>query len=602
MSCRHLDFLRSQHPFHHLGETELQNLAATADTAEHEAGERILTRGAAPSTFLFVLLSGAVDLERDGEVVKILEPGDCFGYPSLIGGAPPTLDAVVREPSTVCRIPDPAFQELLGNRRFAEYFLKDLGERLQRLSSSEVRGLGGELTVALGELGLAEPLTVPETASVAEAARAMRAAGLDVALVQGEPPGIITDHDFQVKVLAEDRGPDTPVSAVATRPVLTRPADTPVHAALLFMLENRIHHLPVVGDGRVVGLVSATDLLRHQTRNPLFMLRQLENLKSREVLGAHAADLAGMVERLFYGGLKVGQIGRITASINTALVRRLLALAEGDLGPPPCPYAWLVFGSEGRMEQTLITDQDNALAYAQDTPEAADYFARLAGLVVADLQAAGFPECPGGYMATNWCRPLAWWQDTVRSWIGTPTGENLMVSAIFFDHRNVAGGLDTGSLDRIIAGAPESALFQARLAAAALNFRPPMGLFRRIRNQDGRVDLKTGGLAPLVSMARAYGLEARSGARTTRERFEAAIAAGLLEPNRGRDAIETYRFLLQLRLGRQLAALKAGHTPDNTVDLDRLTSLEHRHLKDAFQAIGELQGAAGRHFQVQGAG
>ncbi len=602
MSCHHLEFLRTQHPFHHLSETELQDLAGAANTADHPAGARILVQGGAPSTFLYVLLQGEVDLLRDGQVVKILEPGDCFGYPSLIGGTPPAFHAEARAASTVCRIPAPVFQGLLGNRRFAEYFLKDLGDRLRQVTTTAVKGMGGELSAALGELGLAEPVTIAGTATVGQAAVAMRDARQDVVLVTGESTGIITDHDFQVKVLAEGRGPDTLVDAVATRPVKTLPADTPVHAALLFMLENRIHHLPVTRDGRLAGLVSATDLLRHQTRNPLFMMRQLENLQSREALGSYAGDLAGMVERLFFGGLKVAQIGRITASMNDALLRRLLDLAERDLGEPPCPYAWLVFGSEGRMEQALITDQDNALAYAEDTPEAARYFAQLAARVVADLQAAGFPECPGGYMATNWCRPLAWWEQTVRGWIDTPTGENLMVSAIFFDYRNVAGGLSTAGLDAIIAGAGGHRLFQARLAGAALNFRAPMGMFRRIRNQDGLVDLKTGGLAPLVSMGRVYGLEASSRARTTRERFEAAMAAGLLDESQGRDAVETYRFLLQLRLGQQLAALKAGDRPGNSIRLDELTSLEHRHLKDAFQAIGELQGVAGRHFQVQGVG
>jgi CBS domain-containing protein len=129
-----------------------------------------------------------------------------------------------------------------------------------------------------------------------------------------------------------------------------------------------------------------------------------------------------------------------------------------------------------------------------------------------------------------------------------------------------------------------------------------MGLFRRIRSNDGQVDIKTGGVAPLVSMARVYGLKARSQAKSTRERFEAAIAAGLLAPDKGRDAIATYRYLLQLRLGRQLATLQAGEPPDNQLQLKDLSSLEHRQLKDAFSAIRELQSTTAQHFQVQALG
>jgi CBS domain-containing protein len=177
-----------------------------------------------------------------------------------------------------------------------------------------------------------------------------------------------------------------------------------------------------------------------------------------------------------------------------------------------------------------------------------------------------------------------------------------MVAAIFFDFRSVAGALPVGSLDELITGAADNELFVKSLARAALNFRAPMGLFRRIRSEDGQVDIKTGGVAPLVSLARVYGLEARSLAKTTRERFEAAMACGKLDRDKGRDTIETYRYLLQLRLDQQLRAMKENREADNNLRLKSLSSLEHRHLKDALQAIRELQSTAAHHFQVQALG
>jgi CBS domain-containing protein len=206
-----------------------------------------------------------------------------------------------------------------------------------------------------------------------------------------------------------------------TRPLKTLPSDTPVHGALLYMLEERIHHLPVLREGEIIGVLTATDLLRHQTTNPLYLMRRVEHLDRDTTLATYSRDAAAMVERLFRGGLKVGQIGRVFASLNDALIRRLCRLAEVDLGPPPCPYAWLVFGSEGRMEQALLTDQDNALVYARDEAGAPEYFARLAARVVGDLVTAGFPPCPGGCMATNWNKPLAAWEETIRGWIDEPT-------------------------------------------------------------------------------------------------------------------------------------------------------------------------------------
>lgn len=602
MTAREVDFLRTQHPFDHLTDQELETVAQGVTTRSLEAGTSILVQGGDVSQCLHVVGEGEVNLVRDGVVVKVLEKGDCFGFPSIISQRPPAFHAVAQDQVTVHCIPAAVFKQLLDNVKFAEYFLKDLGERLQRVTARSATSISGELTAALADLDIRPLITVDPNANVGQAAQAMRSSRDDVALVMADPPGIITDHDFQVKVLAEGLGPDTPVSQVMTQPVHTLPADDLVHTALLFMLEQKIHHLPVTRDGRIEGIISATDLLRHQTRNPLYLMRQLENLDSGEALGGYAADVTSMVERLFHGGLKVAQIGRILASINDTLIRRLLKMAENDLGPPPCPYAWLVFGSEGRMEQALITDQDNALAYLEETPEARVYFPKLAAHVVDNLMKAGFPPCPGGYMATHWCHPLQWWKKTMQRWIASPTGENLMVSAIFFDFRSVAGALAVDDLNELVTGAADNQLFMATLAAAALHFRAPMGLFKRIRSEDGRVDIKTGGVAPLVSMARVYGLQSRSLAKSTRERFEAAVAAGQLDADKGRDAVETYRFLLQLRLGTQLAAMQAGEAPDNQLHLKLLTSREHRHLKDAFGAIRELQSSTAQHFQVQALG
>lgn len=602
MTARDLEFISTQHPFDHLSDQEMAEVALAVKTRVLKPGTSILKQGGAISGCLHVVAEGEVNLIRDGVVVKVLERGECFGFPSIISQKPPAFHAVAQDQVTVHCIPAEVFRRMLENAQFAEYFLKNLGERLQRVTAGEVTSIGGELTTPLGDLDIRPLVTVDPAATVGQAAKAMRRAHDDVVLIGDDPPGIITDHDFQVKVLAEDLGPETPVRQVMTQPLKTLPGDTLVHSALLFMLENQIHHLPVTEDGRIRGIISATDLLRHQTRNPLYLMRQLENLESPAALKSYAHDVAAMVERLFHGGLKVGQIGRILASINDALIRRLLKLAEDELGPPPCPYAWLVFGSEGRMEQALITDQDNALAYLEDSPEAREYFPRLARHVVDSLLAAGFPTCPGGYMATNWCYPLAEWEQTISGWITSPTGENLMVSAIFFDFRSVAGALSVESLDALVAGAADNDLFMASLARAALNFRAPMGLFRRIRAEDGLVDIKTGGVAPLVSLARVYGLEARSLAKTTRERFEAAIAAGNLEADKGHDTIETYRYLLQLRLDEQLRAMKENREADNLLRLKSLSSLEHRHLKDALQAIRELQSSAAHHFQVQALG
>jgi CBS domain-containing protein len=528
---------------------------------------------------------------RDGKVIQVLEEGDLFGYPSMLNQEAASSDVIAEEKTTLYCIPEKTFRELIDNAQFAEFFLKSLSERLQQHISLEQPSLGGDLTTLVGDLIIRPPVLISPAATVAEAAQAMRQAWVDAVLVQDTPPGIVTDRDFRIRVLAEELGPETPVRQVMSRPLKTLSADTPVHGALLFMLEEDIHHVALTQKGQVLGIVTANDILRHQAKSPLYFLRQLEQLDTTEILSRYALEVSGSVEMLFKGGLDVAQIGRVIASLNDALLRRLLREAEADLGPPPTPYAWLVFGSEGRMEQALLTDQDNALAYLEDTAETRQYFKSLTQRVINGLIEAGFPPCPGGYMATKWCYPRQEWEELFQGWVRNPNPQALLEIAIFFDFRAVHGELSLEPLERIIQEAGKNDIFLAHLTRAALEFRPPLSFFRRIRAEDGQVDLKAGGIAPVVSMARVYALQADVRSRSTFERLEAAQEAGVLSRGGAETLIETYRFLFQLRLRDQLAAVEASQPPDNKVQLEALSPMEKRHLKDAFLAIREMQEA-----------
>jgi len=575
-----------------LDDTELQLIDQTLEVVDYAPGSHILTQNGPPSQYLYLIRKGVVRFVRDGQVVQILEEGELFGYPSMLNQEAASSDTIVEEACTLYRIPEKTFRTLIDNAPFAEFFLKNLSERLRRTLTVEPPTLGGDLTTPVGDLIVRPPVMISPSSTVTEAAQAMQKAWVSVVLVQDNPPGIITDHDFRMRVLAEGLGPETPVQLVMSRPLKTLPADTPTHGAMLFLLQENIHHLVLTQDEHIVGIITVLDLLRHQARSPLYLLRQLENLNAPNILSRYALEIAGTVEAMFKGGLDVTHIGRVIASLNDALVRRLLRMAEQELGPPPTPYAWLVFGSEGRMEQAMLTDQDNALVYLDDTTEAKTYFAKFAERVVNGLIRAGFPPCPGGYMATKWCYPRAEWERLFQGWVDNPEPQALLEIGIFFDFRAIYGELSTEPLEQIIARAGRSGIFISHLTRAALEFRPPLGFFRRIRlEEDGRVDLKAGGIAPVVSMARIYALKAGIRTRSTLERLAEAQTAGVLSQTGAETLTETYRFLFQLRLRDQLAAMEANQTLDNKVRLEALSAVEKRHLKEAFSAIREMQEA-----------
>ena len=223
------------------------------------------------------------------------------------------------------------------------------------------------------------PVRVPASATVGDAARVMREQDVSSALVDTEPPGIVTDSDFRSRVLAAGLGPETPVTRVYTAPLRTVPEATPIYEAWQTVLGGGIHHLPVTRGGEIVGVLTSTDLLKQTATGPVAVLKRVERLGDRDSLPGYDAKVTEMTSALFSGGLECIVIARL----NDTLLVRILRWAEADLGPPPVPYAWIVFGSEGRMEQTLLTDQDNALIYGEDTPEARGYFEKLAAKAIA---------------------------------------------------------------------------------------------------------------------------------------------------------------------------------------------------------------------------
>lgn len=593
------EFLRRHAPFDRLSDAALDALESALEIRFAAAGERILSVRDAENRFLHVVRKGAVRLERDGRTIELCEAGELFGAPSALGGGAPRLDAVAVEEALVYRLPVDAVRPLLADPRVAAFFFESLAERLRVTGARESAALPTDFTAPARTAVHRLPLFVDPETTVAEAARRMSSEHVSSVLVSGHQIGILTDRDLRSRVVARGLDPQTPVRAVMTRPCRTAPASASLFEVLLEMLEHRIHHLPLVEGDEVVGVVTQTDLLRQTTRSPLHLLKSVERHGDTSRLSDFAAEQAAMVERLAAGGLEATRIGRIAASVNDALIARLLRMAEHELGEPPCPYAWMVFGSEGRFEQTLLTDQDNALVYREDTAEARAYFDRLAARAVGALLELGFPPCPGGFMATRWCHPLDDWKRRFEGWISTPEPAALLDASSFFDFRRVHGELSLAPLGEIVEGAKEAKLFLRLLAQNSLHFRPPLGFLNRVRERESGVDLKGGGLMPIVGMARVRALAAGSARRSTLDRLEAAAASGALRPEAADTLAEAFRFLARLRLEAQLGARRQGRAPTNSVELESLTPLERRHLKEVFISIREAQEELALDFLVE---
>ena len=340
----------------------------------------------------------------------------------------------------------------------------------------------------------------------------------------------------------------------------------------------------------LAGQVNTQLDLRVQAVGPLRVVEAVHRIDDITPLDGYQREMVTVVGQLLADGVDVLQVTQAVATVNDILTTRLLRLAETELGKPPCGYAWLTLGSQGRGEQVLSSDQDSAIAF-DDRARAtgAEYFPQLAGLVVPALARAGLPLCDGGYMATTWCYPLSELRGLFRGWVELPVPAALLKAEVFLDVRAVHGDLPVDVLNRILVGGGSSAQFLVQMARAAVTFTPPLGLFGRLRAKGSTIDVKRGGVAAIVLLARLYGLAAGSSARTTVARLDAAAAAGTLGRSSAENLAEVYRHLTALRLRHQIGQVGAGVAPDNLIRLDEVTAEERRRLRDGLRVVRDVQ-------------
>jgi CBS domain-containing protein len=457
---------------------------------------------------------------------------------------------------------------------------------------------------------LARPLVAvaPETAVVEVARRLSRERVGSVVVTHDDvPAGIITDQDLRQRVVEAGRDPArTPASTIMSFPVLTLAPSARAFDALLVMTRHRVRHVVVVENGRAIGVISNRDLLDLHAVHPVMLADDIARAPSVEALGRLAPAVVDLIRRLFADGGKVLEIAQLVSELNDRIVIRVIELTTQALADDgrraPVPFAWLAFGSEGRREQTLHTDQDNGVVYADPPAElddaAREYFARLAQRVVDALIVIGIPECPGGAMASNrrWCQPLGVWKRYVDDWISAPSPEHLLAAAMYFDLRPVSGNfrLAAALADRIHAEAPAHPRFLGLMARDVVDRRVPLTLFgnvgvARSGEHRGRIDVKGGGCFQVVGAARVHALELGLRETNTVARIAAAGAHGRYTDDEVRDITEAYEQLLRVRLAHQLEQLEAGVTPDNRIDPERLSHRDALLLRDALKTVAMVQ-------------
>lgn len=496
-----------------------------------------------------------------------------------------------------------------GRSAYCDGILEDITAR--RKDEKEREAVIAQLRTSLFFLqepiahAVASAATVDRCDSIARVANLMSRKDTDAVFVTDSDGGLIgavTDHDFRERVVAGGLDPESPVRAIMTAPVAAVTDGALVHDALLRMQDRRVEHLAVVDDaGALRGAVRLLDLIDYRRSASVVITDAVQRAETLEDIIDAREALPGLVQAVVDSGAQVRYVNRIITSVSDAVVERLLAMALDELGPAPRRFAFLTLGSEGREEQTLVTDQDNALLYedppAEKAEETAEYFLALGTLVCDWLDRVGYAFCEGGVMARNprWNLPASVWRTQFVHWIHNADPQALLELNMLFDFRCVVGEerIAHDLRGRIFDEMAAYPLFFVHFAQNSLLYKPPVGLLGGIQTTSSgegpeALSLKDV-LLPVTNFSRLYALKHRVEATNTLDRLAELRERGILGRELFDKIVPDYEALMRLRLHRQAVAMAEGREPSNLVSPDQWTAADEQRLKRFFSVIGDLR-------------
>ncbi|MFD1344795.1 DUF294 nucleotidyltransferase-like domain-containing protein [Litorisediminicola beolgyonensis] len=591
------EFLETLQPYADLPPDARQALAAEITTQSYSEGDTVYSFGV-PLTGLYIVRRGEIEVRDEyGAPVSILGPRNSFGERGLARDGLAATTATATQATELLILPAESFRALIDShetaRRFFDRARKDRPRRAD-LATSRVETLMSRRLV-----------TAPPDTTAQDAARRMHDAGVSsLCITEGDTlTGIVTIRDLSARIVAEGRSGGTPVSEIMTADPITLPPQALGSDVLHMMVERRIGHLPVTEGGRLVGIVTQTDLTRWQAVSSAEIVSEIVHCDTVEAMAEVTARIPQLLVQLVASGLRHDVVTRLITDIADAATRRLLKLAHDAQGDAPVRYVWCACGSQGRQEQTGVSDQDNCLILSDDATEAdLEWFAEFARFISDGLHACGYVYCPGDMMATNprWCQPVRVWRDYFHRWINRPVPEAQMLASVMFDLRPIGGELalfDALQHDTL-EDASKNSIFVSHMISNSLKHQPPLGLIRsfatiRSGEHKNTLDLKHNGVVPITDLARVYAIRGALTAVNTRRRIEEARARGLLSQSGGQGLLDAYDLIAETRLEHQCTRIGNGEAPDNYLAPSTLSDFDRSHLRDAFVVVKGLQSALG---------
>ncbi len=600
--------LQRHPPFNEMDPAHVAAFVAASRQGYYAPGETVVAPENGPVRELFFIRRGAVTGKRGLSDVSggafQYDAGDLFPISAVLAQRAPTTRYHATEDTFVLVIgaeamhalaqQSPVFGDFL-NRRILKFL--DLSRAALQVAYSSQALAEQSLETPLGDLGHKTPVTCTPGTPLREVLTRMHEQRIGSMLVvdaRGAPLGILTRSDVLGRVALPQAALDTPVSQVMVSPVHSLPHDATAQDAALAMSAHGIRHVPVTRDGRVVGIVSERDLFALQRLSLKQVSSGIRNAMSVDALRVVAHDIRRFARTLLGQGVQARQLTALISHLNDALTQRLLELTAQRHGIDLSHCCWLALGSEGRSEQTIATDQDNALIRPEGS-EAAPYLA-FARDVNDALDDCGYPLCKGNVMAGNPACNLtpSQWRERFDEWIEHGSPQDLLNASIFFDFRPLAGNEALAHELRafVTRRARVTPRFLHQLALNGLQRATPLNWLGNIDTVEAgghdTLDIKLQGTAIFVDVARLYALAHGVEATSTRERLDAVGPLLGVPAHEAQAWVGGFDYLQLLRLHAQLDGTTVGDNP-NRIAVDTLNDIDRRILKETLRVLRALQ-------------
>ncbi len=623
MNSEAVRFLATVEPFDLLSEDELGKTAQNLSQSSYPSGRILFVQNKSILNHVYIIAQGKVEKYIEGEnrkdLSEVLEEKSIYGGLSTLFNRSLSIRTVITlEKTTLYSLSRVHFLDLCSRYpEFIQYFTAQFSSQmLQRpymtliartAGTDESTASPGFLNLYLQDIFSREFASCSEDLNIQDAAKIMsskKRSSIVVMNSQGQSVGLLTDNDLRSKVVSRNYPVNKPVRDITSRPLITLSAKAQVFEAIMKMMKHNIKHLVITDDSaNILGIATEQDLLLAQGKSPVYLMREILLAGGISDLKARYRQLPGLIKSLMDSGARAGDLNRIITEISDAILKKISEFALEQAGKPPARFAFMIMGSEGRMEQTLKTDQDNAIVYADVEAdlekEAQKYFLQLGDKICTMLDQVGYSFCRFKIMANNlkWCQPLSVWQKYFWNWIHNAEPVDLLHSSIFFDFRTGYGDNDLidGLRNYLFQTLGDWLGFFRHLAENSLRFKPPLDFFGNLvlkttKDRKNYLDIKKP-MQIMVDFARVYALKHRISDTNTLSRLEKLGQLGVLDKKDYQELAHAYGFMMLIRLSHQIEMMvEEGRPADNLILPKELTYIHRQSLKEAFKGIRNAQG------------